>query len=82
MVNHFCLQNCLYRSSKLDFYDSGLLGCYVVLTGKVLFSASKDHNPVVVGSKVECHASCRRIEVIFLLILTLFSVLKVTFKIT
>ena len=80
MVNHFCLQNCLCRSSKFEFYDLGLLVCYAVLTGKVLHNASKYHNAFVVGSKMECHASCRRIEVIFLLILMLYNVLTVTVK--
>ena len=82
MVNNFCLQNCLYRSSKFEFYDSGLLGCYTVLTIKVLCNASKDHTAFAVGSKMEYHASCRRIEVIFVLILILCSVLTVTIKMT
>jgi hypothetical protein len=82
MVNHFCLQNCLYRSSKFQFYDSGLLGCYTVLTGKVLHNASKDNNAFLIGSKMECNASCRRIDVIFVLKLLLCVFLTVTMKMT
>jgi hypothetical protein len=80
MINHFCLQNCLYRSSKFECYNSDLQGCYTVLTSNVLRSASKDHTAFGVGSKMECHPSCRRIEVIFVLILILCSVLTVTIK--
>jgi hypothetical protein len=77
-VYSFLSTQLLVQKSKFEFYYSSFLRCYAVFTSNT--NASKDHNAFVVGSKIECHASCRRIEVIFVLMLIMCSLLTFTIK--